>query len=135
MEDLSARYKALMQSGETPPAVLEALAKFVTSEPRRVIPPSPPYGQDELEERMTIGRKSTEALMGTLPTMEKCITPVFWSLIMCAPIDTLRSSMEWNSELRDICVAEMIPSRLGIMMKLCELLHPPTRICRVSSGI
>lgn len=120
MGDLAHAFEAFVKRDDLPPAILEALGRFVTGAPRRVMEPTRAHVYEELEERKILGGRMTQALLGARTAVGEPVTAVLWSLIMVAPMEQLRL---YDSSLPPFVLAQILESahaRLGSLLKTCE---------------
>lgn len=119
MEDLGHFCEGFIQNG-VPDGVLDALRKFVTTEPQHIIEPVQTHDHEEAEERAMLCGRMKRALLDAEPSKDATMTSVLWSLFMTAPIEQLRSFESTNSQSVAVRFLEMTRTRLGVLLNTCE---------------
>lgn len=101
-----------------PPQILDALRRFVTTEPK-ALTCQPLFRADEIEERKVIGG-TLQTMIESHNTLENVVGPVFWSLIMTAPIHRLRSWVQDECKPDRVNYAYTATIDLGHLLKTCR---------------
>jgi hypothetical protein len=107
--------------------IVEALAAFVTTAPREIIVPPRAFGPGETEERIELARTLQALLEAEVGAgLHLPFTAVFWALIMCVPLQELRSAASACAQpgLAGASVRNnfrTVRARVGTLLKTCEL--------------
>lgn len=120
MEDLGHLCDCFIQNDGVPDGILDALRKFVTTEPRQIIELLQTHDHEEVEERAMLCGRMKRALLDAELSKDTTMTSVLWSLFMTVPMEQLRSFESTNSQSVVVHFLEMARTRLGILLNTCE---------------
>lgn len=84
----------------------------------------PLFVAEEMEERKALGER-VQSVVGARVAMEAVVGPVFWSLLMTAPIRNLRSWAEDECKPEGINSAYMTTKALGHLLNTCRSQRSP----------
>ncbi|MBE3047744.1 hypothetical protein IMZ48_35595 [Candidatus Bathyarchaeota archaeon] len=121
-DDLQQLCNAFITDKSVPPEILDALRRFVVTQPRRITPPPLPLA-DEIDERKQLGKKiqlRAEISRG----IQKVPGSSFWALLMTVPIVQLRDFTDKYCQFPIFNAANMVRKELVFLFKACESSHP-----------
>ena len=121
MEVILKDCREFVERGDQRSEFLDALKRFLESEPRNVSTPAPAYGCGDLDERRALGETMMQILEGTVPKMDWNITSTLWSIFSVAPLPYLRGFVSMTSQpAGPVGFVEEVRTRLEILLKTCE---------------